>query len=52
MAGKLGITVDEFGGILKQPCKTYKDYPNDLKKLNLLRKLKRMITNKRFSKSK
>lgn len=52
MARKLGVTVEEFKNILQQPTKTYKDYPNQTKKINLLRRLKRMIANKKFSKFK
>ena len=42
---KLGISGDEFETILKMPPKTYKDYPNDEKKLKIIynayRKLKK-----------
>ena len=48
MARKLGVTVEEFKNILQQPIKTYKDYPNQTKKINLLKRLKRMITNQKI----
>ena len=36
VAKKLGITLKEFEEILKSPPKSYKDYPNNEKKLKFL----------------
>ena len=40
---KLGISIDEFERIISLANKTYKDYPNEEKVLNLLRLVKRSL---------
>lgn len=41
---KLGITVDEFHAIMNRPPKTYNDYPNSRKKLELIYKTYRYFS--------
>ena len=42
---KLGISVEEFNNIMAMPAKTYRDYPNDSKKLEWMYKLYRKLVN-------
>ncbi|MBI4929251.1 MAG: N-acetyl sugar amidotransferase [Bacteroidetes bacterium] len=44
---KLGITIDEFDAMMMLPPKTYKDYPNDKKKLEFIYKVYRMLNRKK-----
>jgi N-acetyl sugar amidotransferase len=40
---KLGITVEEFDAIMKEPAKTHHDYPNDQKKLEFIYSMYRKL---------
>ena len=44
---KLGISLDEFERIMDTPVKTYRDYPNDQKKLEYIYKVYRKINNRK-----
>jgi N-acetyl sugar amidotransferase len=43
---KLDISAEEFNSIIKLPPKTYKDYPNDKRRLEFIYKVYRKITKK------
>lgn len=45
LSKKLGISLDEFNEIMALPPKSYKDYPNDKKKLEFIYKMYRKLMN-------
>jgi N-acetyl sugar amidotransferase len=47
VAKKLGVSPEEFEGILNLPPKTYRDYPNDEKKLKFIYKFYRKYVSKK-----
>jgi len=46
VAKKLDLSLPEFQKILNSPAKSYKDYPNDEKKLEFIYKVYRKLMNK------
>ncbi len=46
IAKKLGVSMDEFEGILKTPAKLYRDYPNDEKRLSFIYDMYRKLFKK------
>ncbi|MGB1018755.1 MAG: hypothetical protein ACPGVH_06780, partial [Chitinophagales bacterium] len=45
VAKKLGLTTEEFKQILEEPAKSYKNYPNDEKKLEFIYDVYRKLMN-------
>ncbi len=46
IAKKLGVSIEEFEGILKTPAKLYRDYPNDEKRLSFIYDMYRKLFKK------